>query len=422
MIKRIILDSGLDSKIINKINKSIIINYLRNNKLIPRQRISRDLNISASTVSRVIDSLIKDHYVIGKEKMKAIGNKGGKRSTGLIINPEIGYVIGIDLGKEKMKANISNIDGSFIKDYTGFNVVDDKIIIQKLSKEIKRILSDFKSPSFKLRAICIGIPARVDINSGKIIAATYYKNWNDLDLKGTLTDEFKIPIYIENDSNLSALAEKNFGEGKGFSDILYIEISKGIGSGIILDNHLYRSYRGFAGELGFSIPSVEGLGYSDKNQGYLENKVSVYSLKCEAIKGIKIGKKSLITELVKNNLDKIDARIIYEAAKLGDSFAIGLIERSIKYLSIVLGNAILMLSPQIVIIGGEVCSLPYVEDLLLVPLKDNIKRVVPFDMPKITTASLKESSTRIGASFLAMESFFTSEFPFWISGKGYLNS
>ena len=62
MMKRIILDSGLDSKIINKINKSIIINYLRNNKLIPRQRISEDLNISASTVSRVIDSLIKDNY------------------------------------------------------------------------------------------------------------------------------------------------------------------------------------------------------------------------------------------------------------------------------------------------------------------------------------------------------------------------
>jgi predicted NBD/HSP70 family sugar kinase len=398
-----------------KINISIIFNYIRENEPISRIKIANDLKISPSAVSRVIGKLIEDGYVVEADKLKT---KGGKRPTLIKIKQDKGFVIGIDLGKEKFKLALTGFNGEIIEKYRGFKISNDKNIAEKIINEIKKILSkyhqDKKLKLDKLKAICVGIPAAIDIDNGKIISAPLYGEWKDLNLKEILGSEFNIPVYIENDVNLSALGEKHYGEGKNFKDFIFVEISNGIGAGIVIDNHLFRGSLGSAGEVGFTIINAENLGFKVKNKGFLEKFASVESIKKKAIREIRKGRKTIITKMVKNDIEKIEPYMVCEAAISGDELANGIITETVNFLSIGIINLILIQNPQIIVLGGDICNLPEVSRLFLEPIIENIRSSIPFEIPEIKLSLLGEDAGVVGASFQAVESLLMNKFPYKI--------
>lgn len=403
------------SKLQYKINISIIFNYIRENGPIPRIKISNDLKISPSAVSRVIDKLIREGYIIEVGKMKT---KGGKRPTLIEIKQDRGYVVGIDLGKEKLKFVLANFNGEVIDIYRGFQILNDKNIARKVIDEVRKILvrheQHYSIKKNELRAICIGIPADIDKESGKIISAPLYGEWKDLNFKQIIESEFNIPVYVENDVNLSALGEKHYGKGKNFKDFIFVEISNGIGAGIITDNQLFRGSVGSAGEIGFTVISTENLGFKVRNKGFLEEFASVQSIKKKAIKEIKNGRKTIITEIVKNDINKIEPCTIFEAAMQGDRLAGSIINEMVSFLSIGIINLILILNPQCIVLGGDLCTLPDVDKLFLEPIKEKIKSSVPFEIPEVELSSLGEDAGILGASFNAIDSLLMDKFPYKI--------
>jgi len=406
----------VSSELQYKINVSIIFNYLRENGPISRAKISRGLGISAPAVSRVVDKLIKDGYVIETEKLKTAG---GKRPTLLEINSGRGYVLGIDLGRERMRAALANFNGKIVEKHLGFKILDSKDIKSTLINEISKILSSNKGSRQKLKAaelkvMCIAIPADVDTRSGKIISAPLYGNWRDLNLKDSITGKFNIPVFIDNNVNLAALAEKNYGEGKSFTDVVFVEISNGIGAGIIIDSHLLRGSHGSAGEIGFTIINSENLGFKAKNKGFLEKFASVRSIKKKAIEAISKGRKTSIVDIVKNDINKIEPSVVCRAAIAGDMLANEIIEEMVKFLSIAIINLILILNPQIIILGGDICNLPEVNKLFVKPITNLVEEAVPFKIPYIRLSLLGEDAGIIGASMMAMEAFLLGEFPYKI--------
>jgi len=398
-----------------KINISIIFNYIRENEPISRIKISNDLKFSPSAVSRVIDKLIKDGYVIETDKLKT---KSGKRPTLLKIKQDEGFVIGIDLGKEKFELALTNFKVEIIEKYRGFKISNDENIAEKIIDEIKKILSKYhqykKINKDKLKGICVGIPAAVDTDTGKIISAPLYGNWKGLNLKEILGSEFNTTIYVENDVNLSALGEKHYGEGKNFKDFIFVEISNGIGAGIVIDNHLFRGSLGTAGEVGFTIINVDNLGFKAKNKGFLEKFASVESIKKKAIGEIRNGRKTIITEMVKNNIEKIEPYMVCKAAISGDELANEIITEMVNFLSIGIINLILIQNPQIIVVGGDICNLPEVNRLFLEPIIEKIRSSIPFKIPTIKLSLLGEDAGVVGASFQAVESLLISKFPYKI--------
>lgn len=402
------------SKLQYKINTSIIFNYIREKEPIPRIKISNDLKISPSAVSRAIDKLIKEEYIIEVGKLKT---KGGKRPTLIKINNKKGYVIGVDLGKEKLKIALTDFSGEVIGKYRGFKISNNKNIPNKIISEIKKILSKQQNNEIEnneLKAICVGVPATIDIKSGKIISAPLYGNWKDLNFKKILRDEFNIPVYIENDVNLSALGEKHYGQGKKFRDFIFMEISNGIGAGIIIDNHLFRGSSGSAGEIGFTLINIENLGFKVKNKGFLEKYASVQSIKMNAEKEIEKGRKTIITEIVKGDIRKVEPHIVCNAAIQHDALANDIITRIINLISIGIINLVLIQNPQMIVLGGDICNLPYVNELFLKPIKEKTRDSVPFKIPEIELSSLGEDAGIIGASFMATEFVLLGKFPYKI--------
>ncbi|MBN2072530.1 MAG: ROK family transcriptional regulator [Actinobacteria bacterium] len=408
----------VDSSLQNKINISIIFDHLRKSKITSRAQIARDLGISKPTVSRIIDKLIEQKYVIETEKKIT---SGGKRPIQLMINPKKSYVIGIDLGKEKMMTAITNFNGDIVKKFKGISLSSKKDILKKIINEINKILKEIrennKIEKLEIEAICIGVPARIEEDSGKIIDSPVYKDWKDLRLKNVLGREFNIPIYIENDVILSALGEKHYGEGRKHKDIVFLEVSKGIGAGIISDNNLFKGTQGIAGEIAYIFVKPDDFNSGVNEDSYLESSASIHSLRTRAIKEIRSGKKTIIMDIIKNDIDKIEPSFICEAAIKGDRIANKVITEIVNFLSFGIINLILIQNPQVIVLGGDICNLPGTERLFVEPIIERIKKAVPFKSPVIKLSSLGENVGIMGASRQAIEFLLMDMFPYKIEKR-----
>ena len=401
-----------------KINQSIIFNYLRMNGPISRAKISRDLKISAPAVSRVIEKLISDDYVVETKKMET---KSGKRPTLLVLNKYRGLVLGIDLGSEKLVTALMDYSGNIVKKYIGPDILERMDIAEVLKEEIKKVFDDCRNHIIindlnycEIKSICIAFPANVDPVSGKIINAPLYGSWSEINLKEDINNEFNVPVFIDNNVNLAAWGEKNSGKGKDYSNVVFLEISNGIKAGIIIDNVLLKGENGYAGEIGFTIVNTENLGFKIINKGFLEKFASVTSLKKIAVRSIEAGSKSKILEIAGNDINKIEPSTVCEAAIKGDTLAREIVENVTRLLSIAMINLILILNPKIIILGGYIFSLPYRDELFISPIKNYVKDSIPFNIPDIEISEFGQDATIIGACLMAMEALLVGEFPYKI--------
>jgi N-acetylglucosamine repressor len=415
-MKALTIARTADANFQNQINKSIIFNYLRNNSPSYRARISRDLKISAPAVSRVIDRLLQEGYILETEKIKT---GGGKRPTELRINANKGYVIGFDM--EKLKIAVTDFCGEILEKYSVTPFLDKKNVGERLKEELlnakkkHRMHLSASSATTTLNAICLGVPAPYDTKEEKLVNAPLYESMRGLDIKNIIQEEFDVPVYIENIVKLSALGEKFYGVGKDFQDIVFVEISNGVGAGIIVDNHLLKGAVGCSGEIGFTILSPEQFGYKVKNKGYLESIASVESIIQKVAAELTNGKKSIIRDMVDGKINKITASIICDAALQNDGVAESVINEIVRVLAIGVINLVLIVNPQIVVLGGNICNLPGVNTLFVEPIAHLVKSSIPYYTPIITLSELGEDAGIIGASNMAIESLVIGEFPYAIT-------
>lgn len=418
-IKRLHFVETMGPKFQNVINESIVLNYLRENNPISRAQIASSLNISAPTVSKIIDNLKKNNYVL--ETDKALSS-GGKRAIELVFNKEIGFIISVDLSKKNIVIARTDYEFNIINRYVGFKIIHtDTDILDKIISEIQYFLDKFhiklknNSETESLNIISIGVPANIDRFSGKIISAPLFKDWLNLNLKEYVENIFKVPVFVGNIVNLSAIGEKGFSEEEKLEDLVFLEISNGIGAGIIVDNNLYNGYTSSAGEIGFTISKPEDLKFKYKIKGKLEKEISVENIEKKVVNLIKDGRKTKITDLVKNDLSEVDITIIFKAALEDDIFAKKIVNEMVEKLAIAIINTILILDPQILIIGGQISSVPGINELVIEPLKTIIKDILPFPSPEIRKSSLGENAGILGASFMAADTVLLSKFPYKIT-------
>jgi predicted NBD/HSP70 family sugar kinase len=404
----------------NQINRSIIFNYLRNNSPTFRAKTARDLKISAPAVSRVIDTLIADGYVIETETPAPI--RGGKKPRQLEINANKGRIIAFDL--EKLKLAIADFRGNILSTHALPRLLDAENVSENFKNEILNALRlaqgepSSETEPVEVKAICIGIPAAYDEGTEKIISAPLYESLRGLEVKKVIKEVTDIPVFVENIVKLSALAEKSYGIGQRYEDIVFIEVSNGVGAGAIVDNHLLKGSIGCAGEIGFTIIGPENLDYRSRNKGYLESIGSVESLKEKMVAELQRGKRSLALDLVKGEIGSIEAATVCEAALQKDALAVKIVSDAVNALSIGIINLLLVLNPQVVVLGGKICTLPGVQELFLAPIANHVRASVPFYEPLLALSKLGEDAGVVGAFYLAIEALIWNEFPYAIVHDG----
>ena len=193
----------------NEINISIIFNYLRQHGSSYRAQISRDLNISAPAVSRAIDKLTELKYVVESEPMRTAS---GKKAVKVSINVARGFVLGLDILKENVRIAAFDYRGSMIAAGQGIHISASTDVPADLIREIETFLDGMSTHTrAELKAICVGVPAVVEAETARLTSAILCPNLAGINFKHILTERFRVPVYVENDVHLSALAENQFG-------------------------------------------------------------------------------------------------------------------------------------------------------------------------------------------------------------------
>jgi glucokinase len=404
------LDKTADSSLQKAINKSIIFYSVLEKGPTFRSEIARSLNISSPVVSRVIQELIDERYLVETEK---ISTRSGKRPTQLSVNADRGLIVAIDLQKKHARIAVTDFAGNLLNQSIGFMPRDTMEIEGLIALEIDNILKTIGEKNGReLEAISIGVPAIVDTKQGSLISGALFKSLEGVKLPMALRERYQKPVFVENIAKLSVIGEKTCGQARAFDNVVFVEISSGVGIGILIEDRLVRGSRGAAGEIGSMLFHGDDLGFRRTNKGYLEQNASVESLVERAIAEIGRGRKTTIMELVRNDISKIDAGVVCQSASEGDELASDVIGQVVQLLSVAVINCVLVLNPDIVILGGDFYSLPEVEKLFVRPVRENIQRILPFEAPKLCLTRLGEDAGIIGASRMAIQALLTGRFPY----------
>ena len=260
--------------------------------------------------------------------------------------------------------------------------------VDRLIKLIQEIKEDHT-----IKAIAVAAPGFLDPDLGIVYEAPNIPGWENYPLRKILEDVFKIPIFLGNDANLAALGEWKFGAGIGHSNLLYLTISTGIGSGVIVNNNLLLGHKGLAGEFGHVTVLPDGPMCGCGKQGHIEAIASGTGILNYVNEQISAGRNTIL-----NRLEKITGIDISQAAQNGDALAIEAYNRAGYYLGIALANFLHMLNPSIVIFGGGVSSSG---ELLFEPMRKSLdERLISpayLDGLTFTTAQLGDDVGLKGA-------------------------
>ncbi len=384
-------------------NLAAILQLIREGAVLYRTDIATKLDLSPSTVSRLVDELIELNLVSESDELGPSTDRGGRRPVALQFNAQAGYLIGVDLGGTNMVGGVAYLDGTVIerrKQRSRLHGVGERNgdeSLERLAALIQELRALCPEPE-KIWGVGIGVPSITLKDAGIVVWAPAF-GWCDLPLRELLEAELDLPVFVENDVNLAALGEYKFGVGRSTQNLVVIFVGTGIGAGIILNGRLYRGATQASGELGYMAVGLDSLGKHYDQFGCLESAASGLGIARRAQEGIKAGADTDILDRVDGDVKAVTAAHVFTAARAGDPLATEVVEETVRYYALAIANVACILDPEMIILGGGVTRSA---DMLLDGIKELIAGVVP-RVPRIVASSLGKDAILQGAFAMVLQ-------------------
>jgi len=321
-------------ELIHDINSKLVLTNIINDGPISRATLAKKLGLTKATISTIVQELIDKCLVI---ESGSDNTSRGRKPILLTFNPYCGYVVTIDLEEEYLTLMTSHLKGEHFKTTRYPNNKSADEIIDYLTLLIRQTLDTLPSSFYGAVGICLGIHGVVNDNK---IVFTPYSPYAKVDFVASLESQFSIPVYLENEANLSIIGEKTFYYN--YANMIGISIHSGIGLGIIINHELFAGYNGNAGEFGHTIVEVNGLPCPCGNSGCFEQYASERALVLQFAKTKKLSKATI---------EMLIAAYIHQ-----DADAILLIEQFIKYMAIGINNILNVFNPEAIVINGTLIN------------------------------------------------------------------
>lgn len=208
------------------------------------------------------------------------GKAAGRPSTQIALASPEGFYIGVDFGRIFIKAAISDANYSIIEQISADFDIDmpAEVAMDLAAEKVNEIIERSGVDRAKIKAVGIGVPGPVDASTGHLHAGSILARWVGTDVPGGLSRRLDLPVYMDNDANLGALAESVYGAARQSSVALYVLLSVGVGLGIAFNGQVFRGASGIAGELGHVVVDEHGDVCRCGSRGCLEAIISVNSL------------------------------------------------------------------------------------------------------------------------------------------------
>ncbi len=296
------------------------------------------------------------------------------------------YCIGVDLGGTNIAIGLIDLDSKII--------LHKKSIKTNAPRPCKEISEDIKNVCL---ALChderiaisdvewIGIATPGIVKSGVVVSAVNL-GWTNEHFGDIVREITGRPTYVANDANAAAYAEAMWGCGVGEESLIAVTLGTGVGGGIVLNGKIWEGFNGCAAELGHMVIVAGGRHCGCGLRGCLEAYCSATALVHETRRMMKLYPDSIMWDIAKGDITRIDGRTAFEANKRNDMAAHQIIDDFVNYLAIGIANVINIFQPSVVCIGGGISGQG---EELMKPLRDRLK---------YTSFGTKDSRTRVEAA------------------------
>lgn len=321
----------ITAKEMRDINRTCILEYMRQRGKVSRSAIAEDLELSLSSVVRITNELMDDQiiHLQGEHEFS-----GGRRRPLIELDTTHNAVVSLILGANQATACLCDITGNILQSVSQEHSLKGKNCIDLLHKLADDMLS--RASGRIVRGISVGVPG-IALDGNRVIAAPSV-GLDNFCLADQMAPHYDCPVLVENDVNLAALGESWFGYGKSCSNFIYIHIGTLIGMGIILDRCILRGAHHGAGELGYMIFQDEELNCAYPQYGALEESLSGYGLQRSAAK----------------YAPGVTPPELFQLAAEGTPWAVELVEAFQRRLAKVLVAITTLFDPELIVLGGGV--------------------------------------------------------------------
>ena len=329
--------------------------------------ISDEIGISIPTSTKLVQELISEGFL---QDMGKQGTTGGRRPSIYGLNPEAGYFVGVDVARQHIHIAITDFKGnlrSFVQDIE-FVLQSNAESFKAICGMVKDITSKQGVPWEKVLGVGVSLSGRVNPEEG--YSLTYFVR-DDLPLKAIFQNELKVPVNIENDSRAMTFGEYLYDEEARHEDnMLFINLSWGLGMGMILDGKLYYGKSGFSGEIGhFPLLDNDMICRCGKI-GCLETGASGSALHRIIVDELQAGKSSCLASKFHSGKG-ITLEDILNAIREEDVLSIDAMGRVGEALGRGIAGLINIFNPGLVVVGGR---LIVGGDYLMFPIKTAVKK------------------------------------------------
>jgi predicted NBD/HSP70 family sugar kinase len=360
--------------------------------------LSSELQSSVPTVTKAINELLSEGYVLDMGK---ITNSGGRRPSLFSINPTCAYFLGVEVGIANMSIGLQNIKNEFVSIELGASFVleNTQESLLEFCNLINSFIEDSSVEKKMIVGACINFSGR--INSMEGFSYNYFFSENR-PLTEIISEQLDLPVHLENDTRAMAFGEYSEGVVDDEQNIIFVNYSWGVAIGMITDGKLYYGKSGYSGEFGHSTIFDNGIMCQCGKLGCLETEISGWSLVNQFKAALKEGKQSKVV-LDDTSLALQHHTIISGALNLEDTLCVDLVtkqsEKMGRYLSILLN----IFNPDLLVIGGDFAQLG---DYTLLPIQASLKKyslgLVNRDM-KLKKSTLGRRAGVIGACCVIKE-------------------
>jgi glucokinase len=369
-----------------RLNSALLLELIRGKRSVSRAELARLSGLAKPTVSSQVADLVRRGLVV-EHGAGEPEEGGGKPPKLLQFNALAGNLIGAEIGSPEVRVRLADMDGAVLdrEDVCASPGRGADHILGVLEEAIKTILARVRGRKRKLMAIAIAAPGRVDVDSGVVLEAGNVFHWRNVAVRDRIERAFRVPTLVENDINLAAFGELQYGICQGVRNFVLIRLGAGVGAGLVLGGRVYQGNHWAAGEIGHMVFDGEAAAGTLDERGYLESAIGSDRLR----ERIRLAAPGLEAEGALSGASGLSGGLA-EAVKRGDPSAAGILDDLATHLSLATANLVATLDPELIVLGGELV------DLAADRIRQAVARIVPWPV-RIELSTLGADGALLGA-------------------------
>lgn len=349
------LKNSANSKTVGGIVRNTILHHIMRHGNFTIPQISDSTGYSLTTISKYVSEMIDEGLVSELEPVAANGK--GRRAILYSISSNVFYFIGVDIRSFDLNIGVMNFVGEMLKieHRKDFKFENDHNTFELVCNSIQDFMNGLEEDgitSSHIMGITFNLTGRVNTERGTSASVFNFEELKDTPLSETLSDRFKKPVFIINDTKAMTYGEYMHIDNTCYKNMIFVNAGWGLGIGIIIDGKLYYGKDGYSGEFGH-IPVYENniLCHCGK-KGCIETEVSGSAISRKLMNRINNGEVSILSDIVSKN-KSITTKEIIQAIESEDPLAIDVINQTGNELGRHLAGLINILNPEIIVIGGS---------------------------------------------------------------------